>query len=156
MIRVYTKERHIEKIKKFLESLNLENEIFTTKDTPPLTPFDLGISYCYPRKIEEPLLSMPKKGFINFHPGPLPKYVGPNEYQNAIKNKEMNWGVTVHFMDKDYDSGKIIHVESFELHEPPTVIEEIGAISHYFLFSLFKKTIGYYSEGKDLTSSFSN
>jgi len=88
MIRVYTKQRHIKKIKKFLDSVNINNEIYTIQDNPPLTDFDLGVSYCYPRKITEPLLSTPKKGFVNFHPGPLPKYKGPTELIEAIRNKE--------------------------------------------------------------------
>ncbi len=141
MIRVYTKQRHISKIIKFLNSLNLEHEIYTIKDNPPIKSFDLGISYCYPRKITNPLLSTPKKGFVNYHPGPLPNYKGPNEYEEAIKNQEIQWGVTVHEMNEDYDTGKIIKIDKFTLHEPPTSIEELGAISHYFLFNLFKKTV---------------
>jgi len=141
LIRVYTKLRHIEKIKNFLKSINLEHEIYTIKDNPPNTTFDLGVSYCYPRKITESLLSIPPKGFVNYHPAPLPKYKGPTELTQAIKNKEINWGVTVHYMDENYDTGDIIKVKNIELHEPPTDPNELGPISHYFLFNLFKETI---------------
>ena len=141
MIRVYTKKRHVEKIKKFLNLKNLKNEIYTIHDKPPLTDFDLGVSYCYPRKITVPLLSIPRKGFVNYHPGPLPKYKGPTELVEAIKNKEIDWGVTVHYMDENYDTGSIIVLKSIKLHEPPTLEQELGPISHYFLFELFKETI---------------
>ena len=141
MIRVYTKERHVSKITKFLTSINLEYKIYTIKDNPSIESFDLGISYCYPRKITEPLLSTPKKGFVNYHPGLLPKYKGPTETDDAIKNKEIQWGVTVHYMDENYDTGKIIQIKKIDLHEPPTSTQELGAISHYFLFQLFKETI---------------
>ena len=141
MIRIYTKTRHVKKISEFLNSLDLEFEIFTIKDNPPKTKFELGVSYCYPRKIHEPLLSAPDKGFVNYHPAPLPKYKGPTEHDEAIKNEETNWGVTVHYMDEDYDTGDIIKIKKFELHEPPTDSKELGAISHYFLFQLFKETI---------------
>ena len=141
MIRIYTKTRHKEKISKFLNSLNLDFEIYTINDDPKLTSFDLGVSYCYPRKIEEPLLSRPKKGFVNYHPGPLPEYKGPTELEMAIKNKEINWGVTLHHMDENYDTGKIIKIKPISLHEPPTSTQELGSISHYFLFILFKETI---------------
>jgi methionyl-tRNA formyltransferase len=141
MIRVYTKERHMEKITKFLNSINLEHEIFTNVVDKKLGKFELGISYCYPKKISKSLLSIPKKGFVNYHPGPLPEYKGPSEYENAIKNKESKWGVTVHHMNEDFDSGKIIQVNHFDLHESANSIEELGAISHYFLFNLFKDTI---------------
>jgi len=141
MIRVFTKTRHISKISKFLDSIKLEHEIFTVNDEPPLTPFSLGVSYCYPRKITEPLLSMPKKGFVNYHPGPLPKYKGPHQFQEAIKNKEIHWGVSVHFMDEEYDTGDIIKVKKFDFHEPITSIDEASALTHWFLFHLFRETI---------------
>ena len=143
MIRIYTKTRHISKIDEFLNQINLKHEIFTTLNLPKhvLESFELGVSYCYPRKITEPLLSIPKKGFINYHPGPLPKYKGPKESTDAINNKETDWGVTVHKMDENYDTGPIIEVLDIKLHEPPTSTAELGAISHYFLFNLFKNTI---------------
>ena len=141
MIRVYTKERHREKIKNFLNSINLKHQIYTINDQPILEKFDLGISYVYPRKIMNPLLTTPKKGFVNYHPGPLPKFKGPHQYINAIESKEMDWGVTVHFMDEEYDTGPIIKLKKIKLHEPPNTIDELGAISHYFLFELFKETI---------------
>ena len=142
MIRIYTKQRHISKLSNFLKQNNLDFEIFTVKDQePPDKKFDLGISYCYPRKIVDPILSTPKKGFVNYHPGPLPKYKGPHQYQNAIDNKETKWGVTAHFMDDEYDTGPIVKVKEFELHEPPVSIVELATISHYFLFTLFKETI---------------
>lgn len=141
MIQVYTKKRHISKIKEYLNYLNLEHRIYTIEDDPPLEPFDLGVSYCYPRKILEPLLSTPKNGFVNYHPAPLPKYKGPNELIDGINNKVTQWGVTVHYMDENYDTGPIIKVKKFELDEPPTSIEKFGEISHFHLFSLFKETI---------------
>jgi len=147
LIRVYTKQRHITKIHTFLNSIGLEHEIYTIKDSPPSHSFDLGVSYCYPRKITEPLLSSPKKGFVNYHPGPLPKYKGPTELDDAIKNKETSWGVTVHFMDEGYDTGPIIRIKEIPLHEPPTSTQELGAVSHYFLFDLFKETIKEFYEG---------
>ena len=53
----------------------------------------------------------------------------------------MQWGVTVHYMGKNYDSGPIIQIKKIGLHEPPTSPQELGALSHYFLFQLFKETV---------------
>ena len=141
MIRILTKERHISKIKKFLDEHELENEIYTSNDRIPNTPFDLGVSYIWTKKITEPLLSKPSKGWINYHPAPLPKYGGWKYIEKAIENKEMNWGVTVHFMDETYDTGPIIKILPIELHEPPTVFHELASVSYHFLFLLFKQTI---------------
>jgi len=142
MIKIFTKTRHIKKINDFLNSINLEHEIYTIKDNIISSEkFELGVSYCYPRKILNPLLITSNKGFVNYHPGPLPKYKGPTELKDAIKNKEIHWGVTVHYMDEDYDTGSVIQIKQIELHEPPISEQELGAVSHYFLFELFKETI---------------
>ena len=93
MIRVYTKTRHVDSIHKFLDLINLEHEIFTTKNPPSpeheLEPFDLGVSYSYPRKITKNLLSIPPKGFVNYHAAPLPEYKGWLVYEEAIENKDL-------------------------------------------------------------------
>ena len=44
-------------------------------------------------------------------------------------------------MNEEFDSGEIIQTKNFDLHEAPNSIEELGAISHYYLFNLFKETI---------------
>jgi hypothetical protein len=44
-------------------------------------------------------------------------------------------------MDENYDTGPIIQINKINLHEPPISIQELGSISHYFLFELFKETI---------------
>ena len=145
MIRIYTKTRQVESIHKFLNSVNLKHEIFTVKNPVPreqeLEPFDLGVSYSYPRKIHKELLQVPPKGFVNYHTAPLPEYRGLKVYEEAIENKETNWGVTLHVMDEHYDTGPIIQRLDIKLHEPPTTKEQLGSISHWFLFHLFKKTI---------------
>ena len=44
-------------------------------------------------------------------------------------------------MGSVYDSGEIILVKEFNLQQPPTVISELAAMSHNFLFELFKETV---------------
>ena len=60
----------------------------------------------------------------------------------------MDWGVTVHFMDENYDTGQIIKVKKISLHEPPIAENELGSVSHYFLFHLFKETVMEIYDGK--------
>tara|TARA_Y100000768_G_C23571648_1_gene492971 strand:- start:29 stop:592 length:564 start_codon:yes stop_codon:yes gene_type:complete len=45
---------------------------------------------------------------INIHPSLLPKYKGLNTFKRAIKKKEKNFGCTVHHVNEQLDSGKII------------------------------------------------
>ena len=141
-IWVFTKTRHVEKISKFLKTLDCSFQIFTIHNLPQkIEPFDLGVSYCYSRLITDPLLSTPRMGFINFHPAPLPEFKGGDPYTEAIQKKVTKWGVTAHYMNHIYDKGPIIKVLTFPLHEPPTSREEIGALAHYFNFINFKDVI---------------
>ena len=45
---------------------------------------------------------------INIHPSLLPKYKGLNTHQRALDNNEKFSGCTVHFVNQNLDSGKII------------------------------------------------
>ena len=68
-----------------------------------------------------------KKGFVNYHPAPLPEYpFGPEYEENSpergVRDKVMKWGVTAHFMDEEYDPGPIIRKKMFNLEEPPAPI----------------------------------
>jgi len=49
-----------------------------------------------------------KGKILNIHPSLLPKYKGLNTHQRAITNKEKYSGCTVHFVNSQLDSGKII------------------------------------------------
>ncbi len=45
---------------------------------------------------------------INIHPSLLPKFKGLNTHKRALKNKENFSGCTVHYVNSNLDSGKII------------------------------------------------
>ncbi len=146
MIRIFTRERELPLLKKIMSSLNLPYEIYTSKDTPTLEPFELGVSYNYTKKIEPPMLYLARKGFINYHPAPLPEYPSGPQYElqtteRAIKNEVMEWGCTVHYMNEEYDDGPIIRKMMFDLEEPPKTRDEIGALTHWHMWKLFKETI---------------
>ena len=53
----------------------------------------------------------------------------------------MQWGVTLHYMDEEYDSGPIIRKMMFELEEPPATKDELGSLTHWHLWKLFKNSI---------------
>ena len=48
------------------------------------------------------------KPILNIHPSLLPKYKGLNTHNRAIQNKDNYSGATVHMVNKNLDSGKII------------------------------------------------
>ena len=55
------------------------------------------------------------KPILNIHPSLLPKYKGLNTHYKVIKNKEKYSGATVHIVNKELDSGKIIIQERVKI-----------------------------------------
>lgn len=66
---------------------------------------DFAIVYGWNHLIPEKILA--KFDFYNIHPSLLPKYRGPYPIPFQIINKEKCVGVTIHKMDKTYDTGSI-------------------------------------------------
>lgn len=88
--------------------VNIDNELF---EVLPNYKIDLIVLAGYLRKIGDNLLANYK--IINTHPSLLPKYGGKgmhgmHVHQAVIDAKEKESGVTVHFVNSEYDSGSII------------------------------------------------
>lgn len=75
---------------------------------------------------------------VNIHPALLPAYGGKGMYGDhvhkaVLANKEKKHGVTVHLVNEEFDKGKIILQESFELTDADnldSVKEKIHAIEY--------------------------
>lgn len=67
----------------------------------------LGIVACFPRLVPEALLAVPRHGFLNVHPSLLPNYRGPAPIFWQFRAGEQHTGVTVHWMDGQFDTGPI-------------------------------------------------
>jgi len=68
---------------------------------------DLGCLVWWPRIIKNPLLELPKLGFINTHPSFLPFNRGKH-YNFWALVEQAPFGVTLHFADEGVDTGDII------------------------------------------------
>lgn len=77
--------------------------------------YEIGISFMYTYKV--PAEQVNTHTWINFHPAPLPEYKGRNLCYHAIMNGERWFGVTVHYMDENFDTGDIIEVFKFPIHD---------------------------------------
>ena len=69
---------------------------------------DLAVVCSYCKRFPKEFLETTKCGFVNVHPALLPKYRGGNPYSHVILNGEKETGVTLHFMDENFDTGDII------------------------------------------------
>src|SRR5690606_6410745 len=77
--------------------------------------FDYLFSIANLKIITEEILTLPKKGAINFHDGLLPGYSGLNVPSWAIINDEKIHGITWHFMTRKIDAGDIISQVEFSI-----------------------------------------
>lgn len=62
----------------------------------------------FPWKIPASILSIPSKGFFNFHFGVLPKYKGADPIFWQIRNMEDHGGLFIHKMNSEIDAGPIV------------------------------------------------
>jgi methionyl-tRNA formyltransferase len=68
---------------------------------------DVACAACFPRRVPAALLRLPPLGWLNVHPSLLPAHRGPAPLFWALRNGEATIGVTVHFMDQEFDTGDI-------------------------------------------------
>lgn len=89
---------------------------------------------------------------VNTHPSLLPKYGGKGMYgmhvhQAVVDNKETETGVTLHFVNEDYDKGKTIwqtHVPVYNEDTATDVSQRVQLAEKTQLISILKA----FSEGK--------
>lgn len=68
---------------------------------------DLGLMAWWPKILKDPLLSLPRQGFINTHPSLLP-YNRGKHYNFWALVEQVPFGVTLHRVDSGIDTGDII------------------------------------------------
>lgn len=110
---------------------------------------DIGIVSSFNKKFPKVLLESVKMGFINSHPSLLPMYRGGNPYFYPIINNEIKTGITLHFMDEEFDTGDIV----FQKEVPLSQYETMGTIFNRtnFMFAQVQvDMISYLEEGKEL------
>ena len=86
---------------------------------------------------------------INIHPSLLPKYGGKGMYGNnihkaVIENKEIESGISVHFVNNNYDEGKIIIQEKCLISNNETIetlTQKIHELEHKFFPGAIDKTL---------------
>jgi methionyl-tRNA formyltransferase len=66
------------------------------------------------------VVSAPRIGCFNMHPGPLPRYAGLNAVSWAIYRGETSHGVTIHKMEPGIDTGPIVYQELFDIDDADT------------------------------------
>jgi methionyl-tRNA formyltransferase len=78
---------------------------------------DLVVCMGFPWKIPADALAVPALGWLNGHPSLLPQHRGPIPLSWAIRNGDVETGITFHFMDADLDTGPIVAQRAYEIGE---------------------------------------
>jgi len=86
---------------------------------------------------------------INIHPSLLPKYggkgmYGSNIHKSVIENKETESGISVHFVNQNYDEGKIILQEKCVISRGETIdtlAAKIHQLEHKYFPVAIEKTL---------------
>lgn len=100
-----------------------------------------GFLWKIPAKIIE---AFPNK-IINIHPALLPKYGGKGMYgmhvhEAVVANKEQKSGITIHYVNENYDEGAIIFQEHFEVLSTDSA-EDVAQKVHKLEYEYFPKII---------------
>ena len=96
-------------------------------------------------KIPKKIINLYSDKIVNIHPSLLPKFggkgmFGENVHQSVIESGEKESGITIHYVNNNYDEGGVILQEKCSVSEDETVeslSEKIQKLEHEF----FPKTI---------------
>lgn len=103
------------------------------------------------RKIGEQLISKFENKIINIHPSLLPKYGGKGFYggkvhEAVLKAKEDFSGITIHYVNKNYDEGDIIFQTQCQIDKLDDVIslgKKVSELEHKFYPIIIEQLLTY-------------
>jgi len=100
-----------------------------------------GFLLKFPEKI---LQAFPNK-VINIHPALLPKYGGKGMYgihvhKAVVANHETETGITIHYVNENYDEGAIIFQAACHI-EPDDTVEDVADKIHKLEMEHFPKVV---------------
>jgi len=95
--------------------------------------------------IPQNILQRYNKRMINIHPALLPNYGGKGMYgarvhEAVVANSESETGITIHFVNEEYDKGEIILQAKCTI-EPTDTPEIVAQKVHALEYEYFPKTI---------------
>ncbi len=101
---------------------------------------DLVVSVFYDKIIKQWFIDKCKK-IVNIHNAPLPKYRGVSPINWALKNKELEHGVTIHEITAGIDDGPIVAQVKFSIY--PEIDEVIDVYKKCLIYGyvLFTETM---------------
>lgn len=124
------------------------NEGFVLNELDKIQP-DLIVLAGFLLKFPEHIINTYPNKVINVHPALLPKYGGKGMYGNfvhetVIANKETESGITIHYVNENYDEGAIIFQAKTTISSednPQTLAEKIHELEHKYFPEVIAKIL---------------
>ncbi|WP_281227536.1 phosphoribosylglycinamide formyltransferase [Flavobacterium aquiphilum] len=130
------------------QKLNVPTEIFSKEELnsgkvlQKVNAFqpDLIVLAGFLLKFPDDLIEAYSNKVINIHPALLPKFGGKGMYgmhvhKAVVENKEKESGITIHYVNENYDEGAVIFQQSFALSEtdtPESVADKIHELEQKY------------------------
>jgi formyltetrahydrofolate-dependent phosphoribosylglycinamide formyltransferase len=135
-----------------IRALIIEKERFFRGDAylPELTGIDLIVLAGFLWKLPSRLIKAFPDRIINIHPALLPRYGGKGMYGEAVHGavlaaNEKESGISIHYVDDEYDHGRIIFQTSCPILENDDVLslsKRIQKLEHQHYPVIIEKIIG--------------
>lgn len=74
------------------------------------------------RILKGPVVDVPRRGIINFHPGQIPASRGLDALLWSVY-RDIELGVTAHIIDQRVDAGTIVHYQPLPLYRDDTLVD---------------------------------
>lgn len=121
-----------------------------------LAPYDLDLIICngFSWKLPRALLDIPRLGAINIHTSLLPRYRGPIPIHWAIRNGDPEIGVTLHWMEEQFDTGPVLAQKGGIALEddvdPEALFRQLGTVAGELLTAVLPRVVdGFEGEPQD-------
>ena len=110
---------------------------------------DLIILAGFLLKFPEQIIDCYQQKVINIHPALLPKYGGKGMYgmhvhQSVFENNEVETGITIHYVNINYDEGSIIFQEKVNIatcNSPDAIAEKVQELEYSFYPKIIEKLL---------------
>ncbi|MCW2118320.1 phosphoribosylglycinamide formyltransferase [Flavobacterium sp. 7A] len=139
----------IERVKKY----NIQVEVFSKSQLfeseflqkIALLQPDLIVLAGFLLKFPENIIADYPNRVVNIHPALLPKYggkgmYGMNVHRAVVENKEKESGITIHYVNENYDEGGVIFQKSFQVAGDDSA-EDVATKIHELEFKYFPEVI---------------
>ena len=100
-------------------------------------------------RIPEKIIILFRNKIINIHPALLPKYGGKGMYgmhvhKAVIDNKEKETGITIHYVNENYDEGAVIFQDKVKVDKedtPESIANKIHQLEYQYFPQVIEKVL---------------